>query len=137
MDSPLCRQPGPFESTIRAVVETVADRWWPEPGREIAVGCPVWVVDRLAEETGVEMRPISGAECVLALGPLRIFGSNRLSGAAGGFVVQDLVSGWSYKIPLRCHRDLPPAAWANFTTAISDGLTVAAAADVVGSLDEE
>jgi hypothetical protein len=120
---------------ILSLVTAVADRWWPEPSLEIDVACPLWVVDRLSDETGIGLRPMPGAECELAIGPLSIFGSQRLSGTAGGFVVQDLVSGWGYDIPLRCHRDLPPASWANFTTALSDGLTVKAAADIVRSID--
>jgi hypothetical protein len=135
MEYARCRRPGPYERAILAIVGAVADRWWPEPSKAIAVGCPLWVVDRLSDETGIGLRALPGAECELAMGPLRIFGSQRLSNSAGGFVVQDLVSGWSYRIPLRCHRDVPPASWSNFTTALSDGLTIKAAADIVRSID--
>lgn len=101
----------------------------------IAVGCPIWLVARLAEETGATLRSASGGECEVVPDQLRVFGANRLSGPAGTFIVQDLISGWSYGISLRCHRDLPPSTWTNFTTALSDGLDVMAAVDLVGFVD--
>lgn len=66
---------------------------------------------------------------------MRVFGAQRLSAMAGAFVVQDLISGWSCNIPLRCHHDLLPSTWGNFTTALNEGLNVMAAVDLVSLVD--
>ncbi|HXW39384.1 MAG TPA: hypothetical protein VEJ44_06795 [Acidimicrobiales bacterium] len=122
---------GPYERAVRDILDDAEGYWWPSDQRVLALGCPPWFVDRLANETGAELRPASGGAIITAIEDVVVVGSAHLDGpGTGTLVVQDLASGWSYDVPTRCHPDVAPHRWPQLTLALSTGLNPRAAADV-------
>jgi len=121
---------GPYERVLRGLVATTAERWWPEDHHVMAVGVPPWLAARVADETGAALKPSSGGN-VAQLPDLTVIGCPPLDGpGAGTVVVQDLISGWSYDLPARCHPDLAPHRWTHFALALAEGLNLNAALDL-------
>jgi hypothetical protein len=111
----------------------VDEGWWPDADRVLAVGCPPWLAVRLADETGAELKPSSAGDVVATIGDLTVIGCATLEGpGAGRLVVQDLISGWWYDLPTRCHPDLAPHRWSHLTSAITAGLNPHAAVELAG-----
>jgi hypothetical protein len=124
-------QGGPYERALRRLVATTSEQWWPDDEQALAVGVPPWLAARVADETGAALRASSGGNVVAELPDLTIIGCPPLDGpGAGTLIVQDLISGWSYDLPGRCHPDLAPHRWTHFALALAEGMNLNAALDL-------
>jgi len=122
---------GPYEQAVRTIVEDAGAYWWPDEYRVLAVGCPPWLADRLATETCHELTPRSGGNVATTVKDITVVGCADLDGpGAGTIVVHDLVSGWWYDVPTRCHPDVVPHRWPHLTLALHSGLNPGAAVDI-------
>jgi hypothetical protein len=122
---------GPYERVLRRLVATTADQWWPDDEHAMAVGVSPWLAARVADETDAELTASSGGNVVAELPDLTVIGCPPLDGpGAGTLVVQDLISGWSYDLPVCCHPDLAPHRWTHFALALAEGLNLNAALDL-------
>jgi hypothetical protein len=122
---------GPYERELRHILDDAEGYWWPDPQRVLAVGCPPWLAERIAAETGFELRPGTGGTYLTTLSDIVVVGCAALDGPGpGSLVVQDLLSGWWYDVPTYCHPDLPPHRWPQLSLAMLEGLNPCAAADV-------
>ena len=122
---------GPYESAILRLVEKTDESWWPEKTPSLAFGGPPWLAARLAAETGGELVPCSGGNCMTSLAGLTVVGCPALDGpAAGRLMLHDLITGVSRSVATQCHRDLPPHRWVDLTLALADGINPNAAVDL-------
>jgi hypothetical protein len=122
---------GPYERAVRTILTDSDAYWWPDAHRVLAVGCPPWLVDRLATETGAEVTVRSGGNVATSVEDVVVLGCTDLDGpGAGAIVVHDLLSGWWYDVPTRCHPEVAPHRWPHLTLALHAGLNPCAAADL-------
>ena len=122
---------GPYERAVRNILDDADAYWWQDAERVLAVGCPPWLADRVAAETGCDLKPSSGGNVVTAVDDVVVVGCAGLDGPGPGtLIVHDLLSGWWYDVPTHCHPDLPPQRWPHLTLALVEGLNPDAAVDL-------
>jgi hypothetical protein len=121
---------GPYERAVRRIIGEASTLWWPEKP-VLTLGCPPWLAARLAGEAGADLRVSSGSTVMTTLRGLTVMGCPNFDGPGSGrLTVHDLLNGWWYELPTRCHPDVVPSRWRDLTLALSDGLNPYAAVEL-------
>jgi hypothetical protein len=98
---------------------------------QTALAGPVWFCRRVAAETGAEPVRKAGKVEICSVDGAPVVGTGALEhGRTGWFVLQDVIGGGTYRLPVFCHEQLDPPDWYSFTLAIRSGLNTAAAFDI-------
>jgi hypothetical protein len=107
---------------------------WPHlRAQQAALGGPVWFCRRVAAELGTEPERRPGGLEICFLDGLPVVGVGMLEDEpAGSFLLQDVIGGGIYRLPVFCHEQLDPPGWYPLTLAMRAGLNPAAALDVAG-----
>jgi hypothetical protein len=121
-----------YAGTVAFVIDEVVASQWRLCRDAIAVGAPPWFVQRLANETCEEVLRLTDGMDVLYLAETPVVGVPVLDRQPlGRFIVVDLLEGDCYRLPFYCHSQIDPIRWRSLSLAMSEGLRVDIAVELV------
>jgi hypothetical protein len=124
---------GAYRDMAAALLDYGLSAWPHLRAPQIALAGPVWFCRRVAAEIGAEPVRRPGGLEVCSLDGWPVVGAGALEHErTGSFLLQDVIAGCAYQLPVFCHERLDPPDWYPLTLAIRAGLNPAAAYDVAG-----